>query len=177
MNVQDANDVVSRYSPTPRSTDNELRVIGNESLKMNSDYLRGAIPLCSLPPWRFCKEHLDFEESIMHLTLIRFAVCWVNKLGLSSSAFLKGCVWQEVRAIQAPTMVPLPSCSSREGQDIVVEDWFCSMVHKPKMASSLPGACQPTVSACAQSHSQNEMWVLSVRTASGSSCYLLALRK
>lgn len=44
MNVLDANDVVSRYSPTTRSTDNELRESGNESLKMNSDYLRGAIP-------------------------------------------------------------------------------------------------------------------------------------
>lgn len=50
MNVQDANEVVPGYSPTTRSTDNELRVIGNESLKMNSDYLRGAIPLSSLPP-------------------------------------------------------------------------------------------------------------------------------
>lgn len=37
--------MVSRCSPTTQSTDNELRVIGYESPKMNSDYLRGAIPL------------------------------------------------------------------------------------------------------------------------------------
>lgn len=175
MNVKDANNVVSRYSPTTQSTDNELRVIGNESLKMHSDYLRGAIPLCSLPPWRFCKEHLNFEDSIKHLTLIRFAVCWVNKLGLSSSAFLKGCVWQEDRAVQTPMMMPLPSWSSCEGQDIVVEDWFCSMVHKPKMAYSLPGACHIPVSACTQSHSQNEMWMLSVRAALGSWVFVLSV--
>ena len=88
---------------------------------MNSDYLRGAIQLCSLPPWCFCKEHLDFEESIKNfekalkiseeendlesytLCLAQLAISYIfmgnvdefieYTRAVSSSAFLKGCVW------------------------------------------------------------------------------------
>lgn len=65
---------------TTRSTDNELWVIGYESQKMNSDYLCGIVPCMPLLPWCFCKEHLDFDEGITYLTLIRFAGCYVNNL-------------------------------------------------------------------------------------------------
>lgn len=50
VRVQEANDVVSRCCFTVRSTDNELRVIGYESQKMNSDYLCGIVPCMALLP-------------------------------------------------------------------------------------------------------------------------------
>lgn len=82
MNVWHANDVVSRCSPTTQSAGNELRVIGMSPGRW--------ILITFVGPFHSAPFLLDVSVKNIWILkrvlciwlLIRFAVCWVNKLGL-----------------------------------------------------------------------------------------------
>jgi hypothetical protein len=97
--------------------------------------------------------------------LIRFAVCWVNKLGLPLPQLpLKGCVWmwQKAQGEERGSHRQWQCCwalmPSHKGQVHSGWGWSLPMAQGHKWLSSCQGPPSPSHLLCTRRQCQNELW-------------------